>query len=1173
MTMLQEEAKANDMIADYLAYSSENDEERALQEMLQRVDARKAPAATPDAVRGPVNQTPVAPVEAGGKKPGYELQAPQVPAPYPSMDTMVGIPGQPRPPEEEKTIWDKVNAVRKDIARGIPEIPRAMAGGVVEGVNEAIQSFYDVGSWLRENNIGPDWKGYLKFGADGISWQDMPEGQTELPTDMQPQAENFDKPTTETGKLVRGLTQFLTGFAAGSAVLGPAGSASKIGSAAAAAGKGAVADFAFMDDAQQRLLGLLKNTPLENELATWVAEDADSPAGNRVKNMLEGMGLGLLTEGVFRGIKAVRDNMAAKAAPEVKEAAYHPEAKPKEFDPIGAVETPLLYAEARPLSEADKLRAAEEGLEDEAYRRKYAIGKEEEVFINFARIDTPDDIKAVIRDMAQKGAEGIRAAQRGTQSFTEIKLNADQVDAWEAIMQRRVGEAFNAEEAVAARNLWAKSGSTLVQAAKSAADNPSAVNLFAFRKMATVHHAIQQEVIGARTETARALASWRIPVGEGELVAKQLSEIIDVTGGAGASQKLAARIAALADSGQLNEVGEVAKRASTASTWDQIQEALINGMLTSPSSHIVNTLSNASILALRVGERQVAGHINNMLGHDGATQLGEAAAMYAGITGGLKDALRYSWKAWKTGESQYGFQKFELSHREAITSESMNLNKDSWLGKTVDVAGTWIRSPSRALGASDEFFKTLGYRMELHAQAHRMAINEVERGKIGADALQARMAEIIADPPATVKIASEDFAKYATFTNQVGQLGDAFQRMSNVGALKLILPFVRTPANVLSYTMERTPFAPLMSKVRGEIAAGGDRARVAQAQIAIGTASMLVFTDMAMNGILTGSGPKEPSEKAHFFRSGMKPYSIKVGDRYYQYSRFDPFGMQMGIAGSIGEIMRTSDDDDVFQSTQQALVASILSVGNNVLEKSYMQGLASTIRATSEPDRYGVAWANSLAGMAIPAAVGRAARVVDPYMREVNNALEAIQARVPGLSDSLPPQRDLWGRPRSTASGLGWAYDFMSPVASSQYKPEPIDKEMARLEQYTPVPEKKVGFTGGGETATVDLREFPGAYSRYVELAGNGVTDASHYNKGCMDYLNSVVTGESPDSVIYNNLSDGPDGGKADFIRDAVEKYRKLAKDQLLVEFPQIKTRADIVIEKKRGLKMPSQGF
>jgi hypothetical protein len=112
-------------------------------------------------------------------------------------------------------------------------------------------------------------------------------------------------------------------------------------------------------------------------------------------------------------------------------------------------------------------------------------------------------------------------------------------------MSRRKGEPLNAEQSVAARQLWATSSTKLAETARLAADSPSDSNLFAFRKMLATHYAIQKEVIAARTETARALNSWKIPTGSSDDMTRQMEAMLDGFGGTTVNRDLAKKIAYL----------------------------------------------------------------------------------------------------------------------------------------------------------------------------------------------------------------------------------------------------------------------------------------------------------------------------------------------------------------------------------------------------------------------------------------------------------------------------------------------------------------------------------------------------------------------------------------------------------------------------------------------------
>src|SRR5690606_18689796 len=125
-----------------------------------------------------------------------------------------------------------------------------------------------------------------------------------------------------------------------------------------------------------------------------------------------------------------------------------------------------------------------------------AASDSDEVFINFSRIQAPDDIKKLIDEMAQSQKGDIKAAQRGVRTWEQTKLSATQVDAWDELMKRAPGGMLNAEQSLAARQLWVTSATKLAEVSKLAVTNPSEANLVAFRQMLATHYAIQKEVIG-----------------------------------------------------------------------------------------------------------------------------------------------------------------------------------------------------------------------------------------------------------------------------------------------------------------------------------------------------------------------------------------------------------------------------------------------------------------------------------------------------------------------------------------------------------------------------------------------------------------------------------------------------------------------------------------------------
>jgi hypothetical protein len=862
----------------------------------------------------------------------------------------------------------------------------------------------------------------------------------------------------------------------------------------------------------------------------------------------------------------------------------------------------------KPWTDADQLGtsrqgAANEGSGSSALDAEKAQPKEPGVYVNFAKIDGPDDIKRAMGEMANAFKGSVDSARRGVQTFEDTKLGADAVNAWDTLMSRRVGEPLNAEESLAARQLWASSASKTYDLAGIATNNPTPENLFAFRKMLATHAAIQEQVIAARTETARALSSWRIPAGaQDQRLAQMMSALKRDTGpasdGLSVSLNLAQRVKALQTAGDVDGLNHFSEKGVYATTRDAALEAWTNGLLTSPATHVKVFVSNAATTALRIGERSIAGQMDALVGKTDGVAVGEASAQYSGLVSSLKDAFRYAGKsanaflneeplpplgddplsnaikAAKTGTysmSEAGEAGADHNFGGAISSQAFNISQSGWVGQAVDYLGGLVRSPGRALTAEHDFFRSIGYRMELNALATRQATGEVQAGKITEDALGGRIAEIMANPPPSVTIGSVNAMTYQSFTDAPGKLANLIeQARTDFPLLRVILPFYKIPSRILSFTFERSPLAPLMSAYQANIAAGGARESLARAQMGLGTAMMLATADAVLSGQVTGSGPPEKSQRGAMQDTGWLPYSMKVGDRWVQYNKLETIGSSMAMAADVVETLHgynaavNGDDPDMLKLG----IATTLAIAQDITSKTYLEGLSRFFETLTNPKTEGEHQAQSLAGSLVPAGVAAADRLQDPYQRQVYSIIDAMKARTPGLSESLPPRRDVWGEPIAHDSGMGKAYDLLSPFPTRQPIDSPIDKEIVRLGANVNLPAARVSF---GQGASVDLRKDPAIYSRYVELAGNAYKDPA-WGLGAKDLLNQIVSGTHPLSQIYQMKSDGPDGMKAEMIKGIMNQYREGAKQQLLSEYPQLQGTVDKKRESIQALKMPVIG-
>lgn len=1051
-------------------------------------------------------------------------------------------------------------AAVKDVAKGATEIPRAVAVGARDAAQETIEMLDSVADWADSKMP----LGGLVVDGDGVRWMDSEEfeaqgfgGTPEIP-------DPIADPESTTGKMVKSVAQFVTGFLGAGKIkmikaLRPTTRAGKVVKAAT---KGAVADLSVFDPHEARLSDLIEQYPsLRNPVSDYLKADAtDTEAEGRMKNAIEGLGAGMVAEGLVKSLRVLRAGRKAKEAQrqaETGEAPAKADAESKTPNPLGDPEDPNLLATRQKMDVA-----AEEtrGMSPEDAAAKAEA--DAEVYINWSRIESDEDVKSLIQQMADQQKGAVDEARRGVRTWEQTKLSAEQKNAWKLLTKRRKGEAMNAEESVAARQLWVNSATKLREVAKLASEAPNEANIFAFRKMLATHNVIQKEVIAARTETARALNAWKIPAGGDSEIARQMEEVIDEFGGKEVNEMLAKRVAALSENGMARELEKFAEDGAWAKTKAAVAQVWINSLLTNPTTHFVNAMSNFSVVGQQIYERGTAARLAQLMGDDASVQLGEATQAAFGAIEGMKDALvvaartrRFKFLPEDTSAALVQRQKVEVMPGR-LSAETWNISKDNSLGMAFNLVDGVTRTPGAALRTADEFFKSMGYRMEVRAQALRQANAEVRAGTLKRNGVKKRIQEIVEDPPENIRLAAVDQALYNTFTKRPAEvlkkLGDAIHGIPILG--RLMLPFKNTPINIMTYTAERSPFAPLVREWRADMQAGGARRDIATARVATGSFMMMAGMDLWNSGRITGAGPQDSGEQANLRRQGWQPYSVRIGNKWHSFSRADPIGMTLGMAADIAEISaNAASDEDA--AIEEAMIAATLSIANNVMSKTYMQGASEAITAISDPDRYGERWFQKIAGSMMPAGAAMVARQIDPYMRQSQSMIDSIRRRTPGLSEGLPPVRDLWGRPVDYRSPYGKAWDMLSPIYASQEDPEPIDKEMQRIEYFPQMPSRKFQIDG----VTIDLSSNPEAYSRYVELAGNEVKSPA-WDMGAKDFLNAVVENRHPMSQVYSIYSDGPDGGKADFIRKHMTDYRNLAKDQLLQEFPEIR----VEVESKR---------
>lgn len=674
--------------------------------------------------------------------------------------------------------------------------------------------------------------------------------------------------------------------------------------------------------------------------------------------------------------------------------------------------------------------------------------------IRLDKLESPQDIARALHTVESR--VGFDAATRGrvTQAETE-RLASELAMTPETLLSRRKGQALNAEEALAARQILAKSGNELVNLARRVQrlDHPGDEDLAAFQRALVRHAAIQEQVSGATAEAGRALQQFRMAAQSGAVARDVLSAVVSHGGGKDRLQDAANVLLDAVESGP-GVFNTVVDKALKPKFRDKLVEVYINALLSGPQTHAVNILSNTLTSLGQLPEHAAAaglGAIRRVAGKGEDAVLGsEVGARAIGLLQGAKEGMRLFAKAVHTGEPSDMVSKVEGQQFKAISG----------------LKGDVVRIPTRLLNAEDELFKGIARRMELNGLAVRMAHQEGLRR----EAAKARIAELVEQPTPEMLAKSMDYARYVTFQSKLGPGGSKLAGITQDWPLaKLFLPFVRTPTNLLKFAVERSPAAPLLKEWRADFAAGGARRDLAMARAMIGTGVGMAVYQAALAGKITGSTPTDPAKAKLEYADGWQPYSIRVGDKWYSYKRLDPFSTTLGVAADLA-LLPEGMSERQREDKVTLLVASIM---GNLANKTWLSGLSDITGALSEPDRKADKMIQRVVGaIAVPTAVAQLARTADPVARETDSVGEYVRSRIPGLSDDLLPRRDIWSAPVMNEGGVG--PDIVSPIWQSTAKDDPVNRALLDAGVSVGAPSKKIG----------DRELSPTEYDRYEALAG-----------------------------------------------------------------------------------------
>ena len=473
---------------------------------------------------------------------------------------------------------------------------------------------------------------------------------------------------------------------------------------------------------------------------------------------------------------------------------------------------------------------------------------------------------------------------------------------------------------------------------------------------------------------------------------------------------------------------ELSRKLYKPGPLDYVTEWFVNSLLSGLTTLEVNVQGNLVWEALvRTPERLISAGlekigarqwVERVFGRDAlprerfGREFEEALRTHTKNNFGMVRALKYAW--------QY------------LSTEPANLHvRGEYRPKAFQGAlGVVIRTPSRMMYALDLGSRWAAMEAELSVQTVRRAITEarkaggwtraqvntrmrefqegfrrytdLEARRQGGDVLSREDYQFLQRNPVygRWKAKIRQAGAEATWTDSVDRFTAGLMQMREAHPwMTLFLPFIKTPSRILASALNRSPYAAydVFRKAKGGELRGGELSD-AMARVVYGNIIGASLYMMARQGLISGSGPTDPRERAIKRKTGWVPYGAKIGDTWVSMARLEPLATHLGWAADLAEAKDARGAAEIYDKLIQ-------SISLNIVNKTYLQGPIGLAEALGDPERYGAHLGRKTLGAFVPNLLAQAARAIDPNVRETDTVAGTLLSRIPILSKSLPPRR------------------------------------------------------------------------------------------------------------------------------------------------------------------------
>lgn len=389
------------------------------------------------------------------------------------------------------------------------------------------------------------------------------------------------------------------------------------------------------------------------------------------------------------------------------------------------------------------------------------------------------------------------------------------------------------------------------------------------------------------------------------------------------------------------------------------------------------------------------------------------------------------------------------------------------------VTDALTKSVLRFSGATDKIVREAATSGALYEQATVRAKQLGYKGKEAQDFIQ----QLVANPTDEMLLDAKAAADVITFTND-GRLSDwismAIEGAANRAgkkrpedaalvraAARFIVPFRRTPANILSTSLRYAPISgqyAAFSAYRDWTKALANAALAGQqvtpevlkaqrqmverlTQMGTGLGFFALGAQLYKNNVLTGEFPTNPSEQEQWRLEGKQPESLLLNGQWIPIARISPYGGMLTMAASALQNAKEGGVNEVIEESPLTISRSVLNQPMVTGPKELLDALTKRSQSRAES---GGGFIGSMVGSVVPSIVAQAART-EGVQRMPQSLAQQITSRLPGLQETAPARLDIFGQPVEKAGGIANVMLNPLPFTPDRRAKDPLVAEMSRV--------------------------------------------------------------------------------------------------------------------------------